>query len=191
MDNPFPHSGPQQAPVPHLHNSGWAQSPGVDILRDPQRFDALKPYVQGIIRRYRNDRRVQVWDLWNEPDNNNGNSYRAWEIADKGPVITPLLKKVFEWAQEVDPSQPLTSGVWINDWSDRTKLRAWEREPPGDGFDPRIFSHRDYAADEILPWDFLDHNLHKRFLWVERDRARVERQTMPCDVTTCRVCGAC
>jgi len=70
-------------------------------------------------------------------------------------------------------------------------LRAWEREPPADGFDPRIFSHRSYAVDEILPWDFLDHSLHKRFLWVERERARAERQTMPCDVTTCRVCGAC
>jgi len=70
-------------------------------------------------------------------------------------------------------------------------LRAWERDPPADGFDPRIFSHRPYAADEILPWDFLDHSLHKRFLWVERERARAERQTMPCDVTTCRVCGAC
>ena len=125
--DPHPHGGPQQDPVPHLHNSGWAQSPGVDILRDPRRFEQLKGYVQGIIRRYGRDRRVQVWDLWNEPDNNNGNSYRAWEIADKGPVITLLLKKTFEWAQEVDPVQPLTSGVWINDWSDRSKLRAWER----------------------------------------------------------------
>jgi radical SAM superfamily enzyme YgiQ (UPF0313 family) len=70
-------------------------------------------------------------------------------------------------------------------------LRAWQREPPRDGFDPTIFTHRAYAADEILPWDFLDHHLHKRFLWVERERAREERQTMPCDVTTCRVCGAC
>ncbi|MCC6767093.1 MAG: radical SAM protein [Deltaproteobacteria bacterium] len=70
-------------------------------------------------------------------------------------------------------------------------LRAWEREPPEGGVDPRVFSHRAYAADEILPWDILDHSLHKRFLWAERERARVERQTMPCDVTTCRVCGAC
>ncbi len=70
-------------------------------------------------------------------------------------------------------------------------LRAWEREPPADGVDPRRFSHRTYATDEILPWDVLDHSLHKRFLRAERDRARAERQTAPCDVTTCRVCGAC
>ncbi|MEB2285919.1 MAG: hypothetical protein B6D46_09600 [Polyangiaceae bacterium UTPRO1] len=70
-------------------------------------------------------------------------------------------------------------------------LRAWERDPPAGGVDPRLFSHREYPADEILPWDFLDHSLHKRFLWTERARARAERQTKPCDVTTCRVCGAC
>ena len=70
-------------------------------------------------------------------------------------------------------------------------LQAWRREPPAGGCDPDAFVTRTYAADEILPWDFLDHSLHKRFLWVERERARAERQTMPCDVTTCRVCGAC
>jgi radical SAM superfamily enzyme YgiQ (UPF0313 family) len=70
-------------------------------------------------------------------------------------------------------------------------LRAWEKDPPPDGFNPAIFTHRPYAVDEILPWDFLDHNLHKRFLWVESERARAERQTAPCDVITCRVCGAC
>ena len=70
-------------------------------------------------------------------------------------------------------------------------LRSWQRDPPADGVDPDIFTHRSYAVAEILPWDFLDHSLHKRFLWVERERARSERQTAPCDVTTCRVCGAC
>jgi len=70
-------------------------------------------------------------------------------------------------------------------------LEAWRRAAPPDGVDPDLFVHRSYAVDEILPWDFLDHNLHKRFLWVERERARAERQTAPCDVTTCRVCGAC
>jgi radical SAM superfamily enzyme YgiQ (UPF0313 family) len=70
-------------------------------------------------------------------------------------------------------------------------LKSWRREPPPEGVNPDVFVTRAYAADEILPWDFLDHSLHKRFLWVERERARAERQTAPCDVTTCRVCGAC
>jgi radical SAM superfamily enzyme YgiQ (UPF0313 family) len=57
--------------------------------------------------------------------------------------------------------------------------------------DPDFYVSRAYAYDEILPWDFIDHSLHKRFLWVERARAYEERQTAPCDVTICKVCGAC
>jgi radical SAM superfamily enzyme YgiQ (UPF0313 family) len=70
-------------------------------------------------------------------------------------------------------------------------LRSWQRDPPVDGVNPDVFTHRSCAVDEILPWDFLDHSLHKRFLWVESVRSRAERQTAPCDVTTCKVCGAC
>src|SRR4051794_21156548 len=53
--DPFPKLGPQKAPVPHLHNSGWVQSPGVEILSDRSKHDSLKPYVQGVIRRFRDD----------------------------------------------------------------------------------------------------------------------------------------
>lgn len=69
-------------------------------------------------------------------------------------------------------------------------IRQWRTSDTA-AFDPDVFVHRPYAYDEILPWDFIDHSLHKRFLWVERERAYDERQTMPCDVTSCRVCGAC
>jgi len=76
-----------------------------------------------------------------------------------------------------------------------TRARAGGADRRDDAFvggvDPDFYVLRAYAVDEILPWDFIDHSLHKRFLWVERTRAYAERQTMPCDVTTCRVCGAC
>ena len=77
-------------------------------------------------------------------------------------------------------------GDWwrvIQEWR-----RAWRE---GGGIDPDFYVRRTYAYDEILPWDFIDHRVHKRFLWVERERAYQERQTGPCDVTACRVCGAC
>jgi len=66
-----------------------------------------------------------------------------------------------------------------------------ERRHAGNGIDPDFYVRRSYAFDEILPWDFIDHSLHKRFLWVERTRAYEERQTAPCDVTVCKLCGAC
>ena len=45
--------------------------------------------------------------------------------------------------------------------------------------------------DEILPWDFIDHGVDKRYLLVEWRKALLERQTAPCDVTTCHTCSAC
>src|SRR6266850_2966779 len=46
--DPFPKAGRQREPYPHRHNSGWVQSPGQEILKDPARQEELKDYVQGV-----------------------------------------------------------------------------------------------------------------------------------------------
>ena len=70
--HPLPRSGPQPAPLPHVHNSGWVQSPGIEVLRDPDAHPHLREYVTGVVRRFADDPRVVVWDVWNEPDNFDG-----------------------------------------------------------------------------------------------------------------------
>lgn len=57
--------------------------------------------------------------------------------------------------------------------------------------DPDFFVHRRYDYNEILPWDFIDHSVSKQYLWVEWRKALLERQTPPCDVSTCHSCNAC
>ncbi len=116
--DPFPKVGKQRAPKPHLHNSGWVQSPGLDILKDPKRHDSLEGYVKGVIAHFKDDRRVVAWDLFNEPDNMNRPSYETHEPGNKPGLALSLLTKTFAWAREVNPSQPLTSGVWLGDWSE-------------------------------------------------------------------------
>lgn len=125
--DPFPKPGPQRAPKPHVHNSGWVQSPGAEVLGDPARHDALQPYVQAVVNRFRNDRRVHAWDLFNEPDNPNTSAYGAVELKNKAEVTQRLLEKTFAWARAARPSQPLTSGVWIGNWGDPEKLSPMER----------------------------------------------------------------
>lgn len=125
--DPQPKLGTQRAPKPGLHNSGWVQSPGAEILADPAKHDALKAYVTGVVARFRADPRVQLWDVWNEPDNLNGSSYVAQEPKDKVEIVRGLLAKVFDWAHEANPEQPLTSGVWMGTWPDAEKLRPMER----------------------------------------------------------------
>ena len=119
--NPHPRPGPQPEPCHRVHNSGWVQSPGAEVLADPARQDALEPYVSGVIERFRADPRIDGWDLFNEPDNPNP-AYRAQEIPDKPARALELLGKTFAWARAVDPSQPLTTGIWQGDWSDPAKL---------------------------------------------------------------------
>jgi len=124
--DPHPKAGKQRAPYPHRHNSGWVQSPGQDILKEPAKQDELKGYVQGVIGRFRNDRRVQVWDLFNEPDNLVP-QYKDQLLPGKVEFARQLLRKTFEWARAANPSQPLTSGVWIGHWGDPAKLSPTER----------------------------------------------------------------
>ncbi len=37
--DPLPKLGKQPEPRPHVHNSGWVQSPGAEILKDPAKHD--------------------------------------------------------------------------------------------------------------------------------------------------------
>jgi Cellulase (glycosyl hydrolase family 5) len=123
--DPNPKPGKQREPQPGLHNAGWLQSPGREILADEKKQDALEGYVKGFITHYRNDKRVHMWDLFNEPDNTNDNSYK--DQPEKVEQARQLLEKTFRWATEVDPSQPLTSAVWRNQWRDSEKLTPMEK----------------------------------------------------------------
>jgi Cellulase (glycosyl hydrolase family 5) len=125
--DPFPKLGKQRDPKPHVHNSGWVQSPGLEALKDSTQYPRLEAYVKGVVQHFANDKRVLVWDVWNEPDNINPGSYGQVELKNKAQVVAPLLKKVFEWSRSVNPSQPLTSGVWIGDWSSHDSLKQWEK----------------------------------------------------------------
>jgi hypothetical protein len=115
--DPFPVLGPQHRPTPGVHNSGWVQSPGERALEDPNQVPRLSAYVHGLIAAFASDPRILAWDLWNEPDNSNAIAYGSVEAKDKTALVEKLLPKVFAWARDVHPVQPLTSGVWTGDWS--------------------------------------------------------------------------
>jgi aldose 1-epimerase len=120
--DPMPHLGPQRAPIPHVHNSGWVQSPGAAVLSDTARFEQLRGYVQGVVGRFARDRRVVAWDVFNEPDNTNRPAYVAYEPLDKGARSFILLRKAFGWARQMNPSQPLTAAPWKGDWIDPNRV---------------------------------------------------------------------
>jgi hypothetical protein len=124
--DPNPQIGKQRAPKPHVHNSGWLQAPGAAILKDPSSWPTeIEPYIKEVVGHFRNDRRVLIWDLMNEPDNDNGK--KVSELPNKAEAAQQLLERVWGWAREAKPTQPLTSGVWRKqDWSDDSKLSPME-----------------------------------------------------------------
>jgi hypothetical protein len=122
-----PKLGPQHPPIPGVHNSGWVQSPGAAALTDSSQYPRLEAYVRGVVGAFGKDPRVLGWDVWNEPDNTNGQPYSDLEPKNKVELVLALLPQVFTWARASNPNQPLTSGVWQGSWSSPSKLSAMER----------------------------------------------------------------
>lgn len=126
--HPFPHPGKQRDPEPGVHNSYWLQSPGLTVLRDPAAFDRLEDYVTGVVKHFADDPRVQVWDIWNEPDNPNHASRGTRDLGHrKADIVAPLMSRAFDWARAGKPSQPLTTGIWLGDWRSDDSLRMFEK----------------------------------------------------------------
>ena len=125
--DPMPRLGRQRAPIPHLHNSGWVQSPGAVILSDTARYESLRAYVQGVVGRFANDRRVIAWDIFNEPDNVNRHAYIAYEPINKQALTLILMRKAFAWARAMNPTQPLTAAPWVGDYVVPARMRPATR----------------------------------------------------------------
>ncbi len=106
-----PQLGPQPAPQPGIHNSGWKQSPGEETVLafdngtvTEQERVRLQGYVQGVIGHFRDDARVLMWDIYNEPGQR-----------DLLMHSLNLFQAAWSWAKAVRPTQPLTSGLEM-DW---------------------------------------------------------------------------
>ena len=110
--NPTYKSGIQPEPKPGVHNSGWIRDPGDLLFESETLLSELKTYVQDILTTFKNDKRIVLWDLYNEPGNS---GYKNRSL--------PLLKNIFEWAREVNPSQPLSVGVWATSLRELTKFQ--------------------------------------------------------------------
>ena len=53
--------------------------------------------------------------------------YSSEELPDKAARALELLELAFEWAREVNPSQPLTAGVWAGWWASDADLSPMQR----------------------------------------------------------------
>ncbi|MDV5169129.1 cellulase family glycosylhydrolase [Photobacterium rosenbergii] len=109
-----PYLGQQKEPVPELHNSQAAASPGRNIVMEPSLWSEVETYVRDIVSTYQTDSRITIWDLYNEPTNRMIFSLDGEHAFDEAmeTFSHQLMEKAFEWARDCDPVQPLTVGAW-------------------------------------------------------------------------------
>ncbi len=101
--SPEPRPGHQPAPLKGVHNSGWVRSPADSKRHWPVDEPRLKKYVTDVLQTFQSDKRVLMWDLYNEPGNSG-----------YGDKSMHLLKLTYQWAWAVRPTQPVTSGIWAD-----------------------------------------------------------------------------
>lgn len=116
--NPTYATGKQPVPKLGVHNSGWVQDPGDAIYQDSAKlYPVLENYVKDILKTFANDKRIVMWDVYNEPGNNMPGK------PSRGNKSMTLLAKVFLWGRQVNPSQPLTAGIWLADLQEFNKFQ--------------------------------------------------------------------
>ena len=111
--NPTYSTGKQPDPKPGVHNSGWVRDPGDLLYSSSDLMPVLETYVKDVLESFKDDNRILLWDLYNEPGNSG-----------YGNKSMPLLENVFLWAREVNPSQPISSGVWNLGLTDLNKFQV-------------------------------------------------------------------
>ncbi|MEO6584359.1 MAG: 1,4-beta-xylanase [Ferruginibacter sp.] len=100
-------SGKQRAPKPGIHNSGWIRDPGKLVYDQPVVMGTLEKYVKDVLTTFKNDKRILLWDVYNEPGNSGYGSKSLF-----------LLSEIFKWGREINPDQPLSAGVWAKNLTD-------------------------------------------------------------------------
>ncbi len=96
-----PHLGKQREPTPGMILPSWTPSPGLNAVTNRSVWPDLERYIKDIVSAFRQDARVLMWDLYNEPGNSG-----------MGNKSLPLVEATFAWARATGPSQPLTMSLW-------------------------------------------------------------------------------
>ena len=108
--NNNPTTGLQPKPLEGWYAWNWSPSPGTTKVVDPRHHAELERYVKQVMQHFATDSRIMLWDLYNEPTNNIYGEH-SW----------PLLRKVFSWAREINPSQPISAAMW----NDNARLNSF------------------------------------------------------------------
>jgi hypothetical protein len=104
---------PQEVNVDDYRGKTWIPSPGFPRLGEKDR-PAMRTYIRDVVGAYRDDPRIVMWDVVNEPEST---SYWADIEKDGGrETIVEFVRWSLEQVRQAQPTQPLTIGwaAWTN-----------------------------------------------------------------------------
>lgn len=81
------------------------------------------------------------------------------------------------------------AGIKFDAWDEYFDYEKWMDVFEKCGIDPSFYANREFAKDEILPWDIIDIGVTKEFLIRENERAHESKTTPNCR-EKCSACGA-
>jgi len=97
---------PQVVDLKDYREKTWIPSPGFSRLGEKDR-PAMTEYVHAVVGGHKDDRRIIVWDVMNEPE-----STQHWGDLEKGgrETIDQFVRWALRRVREEKPTQPLTVG---------------------------------------------------------------------------------
>ncbi len=82
-----------------------------------------------------------------------------------------------------------SKGCKFDGWSERFDYEKWCEAFAECGINMSDYT-RDWQESEVLPWDFVEHGVSKKYLLKERHNAYNAVKTKACDKQNCTGCGA-
>ncbi len=82
-----------------------------------------------------------------------------------------------------------TMGATLDAWTENFNWELWRKAFDNCGVDPAFHANRDFATDEILPWDHIDTGVTKKYLLKEYHLAQSGAVTEDCKTDNCLACG--
>ena len=83
----------------------------------------------------------------------------------------------------------ISPGQIFDAWTEYFDKSNWDNALEKNHIDIGFYTYRDRSVDEILPWDFIDIGVTRKFMEKEWERAQAEVVTPNCRMK-CSGCGA-
>jgi hypothetical protein len=116
--------------------------------------------LQDIVGTFGQDKRIIIWDLYNEPGH--------------GGKYIDFVKNVFAWAREMKPAQPITIGVWTASTGRLNRALLSSSD---------LVSFHEYAIPDSMKKSVASYQKHGRPLlcteWLHRQSGNMPENCFP------------